>query len=734
MTAVPAGPVVTGGVLHLDGRPRLLLAGDYPYYRDDPQRWPAKLAALREAGIEVVTCYVPWRHHEVDGGYVFTGPGNRNLVGFLDGVARAGLLVLAKPGPHVHAELPVGGLPDRVSPTVDPRRLAALAADGTPLHSHGVALPSPADPAFDADVADWLAAVGDALRPWQYPRGPLVAVQVGNEGTYGETALPIDKYDYARVGVGAPRGWVTPATPEDLRPYLRWGAAVSRRLRADLRGYADRLGLDVPAYANLSAPARADRTGRRARARYDAWLVRGHEVSTAADVHYGFTSWVGDTATDDEALVNHVLAAARGRGPSLEENWSLSWVDPAWKTPARPIFNGLLGLACGATGLTVYTACATAGWGPHLAMPDAMGTDDPAWIRPPYGDAAPIMVDGTPGTSLPALRTLTAFLAAQGTDLVMAVPGAVARWYVQREHAAIAAWQPPADARTAGHRLPAPLAATLPSVVRACLHHGVGFALLDGVVAGMGGNADPAPPDGPLVTASAFLMAAADQRRLARFVAGGGALLLLGELPSRDESFRPCTVLADAVDAVGAGDAVDAAGAADAVGSDGTGDAARDRGPGRITVLPTDAVSEQTLGRWLAAHAGAAGSPAGPDLIQSLRRTRDGDVFVSLFRRVPDAGRVETEVDGVPLVVDLAGYGVAVLRLSRDRIVACYVKGIDERSGAHAAVRIRYGADLVASSEPCDLSLIDGGGIPVVRHTGGPTNQVGRSPLPVGGA
>ena len=361
-------PAVRDGVLHLAGRPQLVLAGDYPYYRDDPRRWTDKLTAIRAAGLTTVSFYVPWRHHEVDGRFVFDGPGSRNLTGFLGAVAGSGLFALAKPGPHVHAELPLGGLPDRLGPDLDPRLRPVRGPGGVPLRSHGRALPSLGDPVFAGEVDRWLAAAGDALKQWQFPNGPLVAVQAGNEGLYGETALALDEYD------------------------------PDRALGPDLARFADGLGLHVPAFANLSPPAPG---------RYAAWRARGMPDRP----HYGFTNWAGDTATDDGALDRYLLAATRARGPNLEENWSLGWAYPGWCGPATPIFNGLLGLACGATGLTVYTACATGDWEPHLAVPG---------IDAPYGADAPIGADATPGPAFAALRVLTHFLAAEGADLMLA--------------------------------------------------------------------------------------------------------------------------------------------------------------------------------------------------------------------------------------------------------------------------------------------------------------------------
>ncbi|HSV64655.1 MAG TPA: hypothetical protein VLJ59_01945 [Mycobacteriales bacterium] len=103
----------------------------------------------------------------------------------------------------MQAELPLGGLPNRVSPSRDGTREAALSAIGAPLRAHRLALPSAYDPRFQSDVRAWLTAVAEVLRPLRHPAGPVAAVQVGNEGGYGETALPIDALDYSLAGLAA---------------------------------------------------------------------------------------------------------------------------------------------------------------------------------------------------------------------------------------------------------------------------------------------------------------------------------------------------------------------------------------------------------------------------------------------------------------------------------------------------------------------------------------------------
>ncbi|HTZ43605.1 MAG TPA: beta-galactosidase, partial [Jatrophihabitans sp.] len=97
-----------------------MLLGEYPYYRADPAHWAGNLGELRGAGVDVLTCYLPWRLHEYPDGagysYDFTGTraAQHDVARLLRLAQQAGLAVVLKPGPFIHAEVQLGGLPDRL--------------------------------------------------------------------------------------------------------------------------------------------------------------------------------------------------------------------------------------------------------------------------------------------------------------------------------------------------------------------------------------------------------------------------------------------------------------------------------------------------------------------------------------------------------------------------------------------------------------------------------------------
>jgi hypothetical protein len=71
-----------------------------------------------------------------------------------------------KPGPFVHGEVQLGGLPDRVSPSLAAPHEMVLDASGKPATSQGLVLPSLFCDTYRADVRHWLRAVGaEVLTP-----------------------------------------------------------------------------------------------------------------------------------------------------------------------------------------------------------------------------------------------------------------------------------------------------------------------------------------------------------------------------------------------------------------------------------------------------------------------------------------------------------------------------------------------------------------------------------------
>lgn len=140
---------------------RPLLSGEVHYWRLDPARWPAILDAVQDLGLDVISTYVCWQHHEISPSRRdFTGQTDptRDLVRFLELVAARDLWLLLRPGPYIYAEWVNMGVPDRV-------------AGYHRLH-----------PAFLREAEAYMADVVAAARPFFATRGgPVVLLQAENE-------------------------------------------------------------------------------------------------------------------------------------------------------------------------------------------------------------------------------------------------------------------------------------------------------------------------------------------------------------------------------------------------------------------------------------------------------------------------------------------------------------------------------------------------------------------------
>jgi beta-galactosidase len=53
------------GVAYWNGSPLFFVTAEYPYFRDDSANWKPRLRSLQDLGVQVVSTYIPWRHHQV---------------------------------------------------------------------------------------------------------------------------------------------------------------------------------------------------------------------------------------------------------------------------------------------------------------------------------------------------------------------------------------------------------------------------------------------------------------------------------------------------------------------------------------------------------------------------------------------------------------------------------------------------------------------------------------------
>jgi len=146
--------------LTLNGKPWLPVAGEFHFSRFPRAQWEDELLKMKASGVNIVTAYVIWIHHEETKGR-FDWQDQRDLRGFAQLCAKHGLYMVARIGPWDHAEVRNGGLPDWVMKQ-GPTRVN--------------------DPTYLASVREWYGEVGTQLKGllWK-DGGPVIGIQLENE-------------------------------------------------------------------------------------------------------------------------------------------------------------------------------------------------------------------------------------------------------------------------------------------------------------------------------------------------------------------------------------------------------------------------------------------------------------------------------------------------------------------------------------------------------------------------
>jgi beta-galactosidase len=175
---------VPGG-LNVGGAFVPLTAGSVHYWRLDPRDWRACLEATAALGVRLVDVYIPWGVHEIAPGRLELGRGDpqRDVAAFLRIAHELGLYAIVRPGPHINAELTYFGLPERIiwDPSCQarsPRNQPVM----LPMLPFSFPVPSYASEAFLDETARYFRLLAPALADLLYPNGPIVLLQIDNEG------------------------------------------------------------------------------------------------------------------------------------------------------------------------------------------------------------------------------------------------------------------------------------------------------------------------------------------------------------------------------------------------------------------------------------------------------------------------------------------------------------------------------------------------------------------------
>jgi beta-galactosidase len=247
-------PKLVDRAIRVGDREVPLYSGAMHYWRLERDAWEPGLRQLRDLGLGIVETYVPWQVHEDAAGELDFGTKDprKDVGAFIDLAKDVGLLVFVRPGPHINAEMTYFGLPERViydraCQARSPRQNPVL----QPFPPRMFPVPSYASKTFLEEVGRWYDAVGEILAPRIWPAGPIVLVQVDNEGSYyfrdsaydqdyhpdaiaewrsfledryGALAKAAEAHraSYAREEDAVPPARFRAETPEDLVVHLDW--------------------------------------------------------------------------------------------------------------------------------------------------------------------------------------------------------------------------------------------------------------------------------------------------------------------------------------------------------------------------------------------------------------------------------------------------------------------------------------------------------------------------------
>ncbi|MFK5688342.1 beta-galactosidase [Ornithinimicrobium sp. LYQ92] len=563
----------------VDGEPSLVMAGEVHYFRLPRQEWAARLDLLVEVGCTCVASYIPWLWHELpDGTLDVTGRTRpeRDVGAFIDLAAERGLTFLARPGPFVMAELKNEGLPYRLyreHPEIVP-----VGWDGQPAPTATVDYLAPA---FLREVERWYDAILPVLAARSATRGgPVLGVQLDNEvGMLAWVSNSPDLTDHlvddlrrwlrerpagsthergaqeALVGVldGDPQRWrdTVRTPPEELAADLRVDLGLFMRDR--FARYLDTLALQVrasgldglPLFVNIHGTEGGNGVPFAIGVSQLYRSYAGMPGLVAGSDHY--LGEMGRDATTDIHFVNAVMEAVNGADQpltSLEFEAGTGDYDAGLER----LYDGStvdlkvrLHLAQGNRLINYYLLAG--GLNPRLDEPVGDGNDRISFTGRRHGTAAPIGPEGQRGVTFSATREVTRAARLH------------ARWLAdhdeERDDVAVAFW-PDAFLTEYTH----PGSAAVREIVRDLeVHRGPGPRkalwrswLFDGWRFGAVDVSDPTS-EAPRVLGLACgeVLDGDVQTRLVEHVHGGGSLLLLGPVPTRDTRGRSCTVLGDAL-------------------------------------------------------------------------------------------------------------------------------------------------------------------------------------------
>lgn len=206
--------------LMVDEKPWFPVMGEIHYSRVPHENWKEELLKMKAGGVDLVSCYCIWIHHEeIKGEWDFTG--DRDLHAFLQTVADLGMKLVLRVGPWIHGEVRNGGFPDWL--------MEKAKTGNFDLRSDA--------PEYMEEVRRYYTKLAEESKGFYHKDGgPIVGVQIENEyghcggfgGEVGETHMKNLLALAKEVGICA-----------EFYTATGWGGAVTGGMIPVMGGYCE---------------------------------------------------------------------------------------------------------------------------------------------------------------------------------------------------------------------------------------------------------------------------------------------------------------------------------------------------------------------------------------------------------------------------------------------------------------------------------------------------------------
>ncbi len=562
----------------IDGAPSLLISGEIHYFRLQRSEWADRVAKLKAAGGNTVASYIPWLCHELPNGEIDLDGHTRpelDLGAFIELCADHDLYFIARPGPFIMAELKNEGIPYRLyddHPEIVPVSWDHQRATTRTLDYLATA--------FLEAVRGWYSAVIPVIAARLPERGgKVIGLQLDNEigmlswvsnqpdltdavvEDFAKWLLAQDgdrEFIYPFVGhdpasfasaIRSPRESYAPHLMRDLGAYMRDRFA---RYVATLRGYAEEFGIaGIPFIVNVhGTEAGGGET-------FPIGISQLYPSYTQAEGYLAGTDhYLGDLTgvnAPDLYLINAFMDAVnRPEQPLTAMEFEAGEGDygqtmGARLDPAAADFKLRISIVQGNRLINYYLF--TGGVNYRMDVETGDGNDRISFTGERHGTNAPISPEGEINYTLPRLARTNRMLAALADKVAVAdeerdgvsvgfIPD---YWMTESVYPASAIMREIADGLRRV-RFGGPGA----GLARAMMHLTFRYGAVNLQDDRQDGNLDVATTP-VLALASARYMAEAIQRRLVRYLEGGGQLLLYGEVPLFDMIGQPCGLLLEAL-------------------------------------------------------------------------------------------------------------------------------------------------------------------------------------------